>query len=80
VWFGVTDAGAGFPEAFLPHAFERLRRADEAREGAGSGLGLAIVAAVAGAHRGQAYATNTGAGARVGFSLPVVSRTVPEPR
>jgi signal transduction histidine kinase len=27
----VSDSGPGFPESFLPHAFERFRRADAAR-------------------------------------------------
>ena len=45
----VQDEGTGFPADFLPHAFERFRRADEARGAAtgGTGLGLPIVLAVA---------------------------------
>lgn len=39
----VSDAGPGIPDAFVPHAVERFRRADEARTTAGSGLGLALV-------------------------------------
>jgi len=39
----VTDGGPGMPAAFVPHAVERFRRADEARTTAGSGLGLALV-------------------------------------
>ncbi|HSP38663.1 MAG TPA: ATP-binding protein [Frankiaceae bacterium] len=62
----VTDAGPGFPEDFLPHAFERFRRADAARrhatDHAGTGLGLAIVAEVAAAHGGRAWAGNVGSG------------------
>src|SRR5256885_846110 len=38
----VRDEGEGFPPAFLPHAFERFSRADQARGGGSAGLGLAI--------------------------------------
>ena len=55
----VSDGGPGFPEDFLPHAFERFRRADVARSEGGSGLGLAIVEAIAAAHGGRAGAANT---------------------
>lgn len=54
----VTDEGPGFPPAFLPHAFERFRRADPARGEGGTGLGLAIVEAIAVAHGGAAHAAN----------------------
>jgi two-component system OmpR family sensor kinase len=54
----VSDAGPGFPPDFLPHAFERFRRADSARSGDGVGLGLAIVDAIAHAHSGHAAARN----------------------
>ncbi len=65
----VSDRGSGFPRDFLPHAFERFRRADPARARdalGGSGLGLAIVRAVAREHGGDAAAYNReGGGARV---------------
>jgi signal transduction histidine kinase len=72
----VRDSGPGFPEEFLPHAFERFRRADAARRHgtghAGTGLGLAIVAEVAAAHGGHARAGNPpGGGAEVELALPV---------
>jgi signal transduction histidine kinase len=56
----VRDRGAGFPAAFLPHAFERFSRADDARgrDRGGAGLGLAIVAAIAHAHGGDITAAN----------------------
>jgi signal transduction histidine kinase len=57
----VVDDGPGFPTEFLPHAFERFRRADGARtrEGeGGTGLGLAIVQAIALAHGGTVAAAN----------------------
>ena len=54
----VSDAGPGFPPDFLPHAFERFRRADPARGVGGVGLGLAIVDAIAQAHGGHAEARN----------------------
>src|SRR4051794_1570293 len=67
----VSDEGAGFPPAFLPRAFERFSRADEARSGGSAGLGLAIASAVALAHGGTAHAENREAGADVWIALPV---------
>jgi two-component system OmpR family sensor kinase len=68
----VSDAGAGFPPAFLPSAFERFSRADSARTGRGSGLGLAIVEAIAAAHGGSAGAANqAAAGADVWIEIPL---------
>jgi len=69
----VTDAGSGFPPDFLPVAFERFRRADDARSrrDGGTGLGLAIVLAVARAHGGTADVANQPAGgAVVGVRIP----------
>ena len=54
----VRDAGPGFPEPFLPTAFDRFTRADSARGRGGAGLGLSIVAAIAEAHGGRAVAHN----------------------
>ncbi|MGI8695137.1 MAG: sensor histidine kinase [Mycobacteriales bacterium] len=69
----VTDDGPGFPAAFLPLAFERFRRPDDARSDTtgGSGLGLAIVQAVALAHGGRATVANRDpTGAVVTLRLP----------
>jgi two-component system OmpR family sensor kinase len=67
----VVDEGQGFPPEFLPHAFERFGRADEARTTGGAGLGLALAAAIAEAHRGTAHAANrAGGGADVWLSIP----------
>jgi signal transduction histidine kinase len=73
----VRDHGPGFPVDFLPHAFERFRRADASRthedgDDSGAGLGLAIVRAVARAHGGDAHARNAAdGGAEVFLDLPV---------
>ena len=53
----VTDEGRFDPD-FLPRAFERFTRADDARTGEGTGLGLAIVDVIARAHGGSAQAAN----------------------
>lgn len=67
----VLDEGAGFPPEFLPRAFERFSRADEARSGGGAGLGLAIAEVIANAHGGSAHAANRdGSGADVWLSIP----------
>lgn len=69
----VGDRGPGFPPDFLPHAFERFRRADAARtpRSGGAGLGLAIVATLVRAHGGSVRADNRpGGGARVRVVLP----------
>jgi two-component system, OmpR family, sensor kinase len=67
----VTDEGDGFPPAYLPSAFDRFSRADEARTGEGSGLGLTIAAAIAVAHGGSVGAANRTVGADVWLSIPV---------
>ncbi len=77
----VVDRGPGFPEEFLPHAFERFRRPDDARsrQDGGSGLGLAIVSAIASWHQGAAFARNrAGGGAEVGFEIPDLAVFEPE--
>ena len=67
----VTDEGSGFDPDFLPVAFERFARADQARERGGTGLGLAIVDAIARAHGGSAHAVNlAGGGADVWIAVP----------
>ncbi|HEY2636623.1 MAG TPA: DUF5995 family protein, partial [Solirubrobacteraceae bacterium] len=67
----VLDDGPGFPDDFLPGAFERFTRGDPARGRGGAGLGLAIVQAIAEAHGGRARARNRPeGGADVWLELP----------
>jgi heavy metal sensor kinase len=71
----VSDEGAGFPPGFLPRAFERFSRADDARTRGGAGLGLALVDAVACAHGGAANARNGAeGGAVVTLTIPATNR------
>ncbi|MBA2642420.1 MAG: HAMP domain-containing protein [Actinobacteria bacterium] len=67
----VTDEGDGFPSEFLPRAFDRFSRSDDARFGDGTGLGLTIADAIAKAHGGSAHAANReSGGADVWVSIP----------
>jgi two-component system OmpR family sensor kinase len=73
ITLAVSDAGPGFPAAFLPYALERFRRADPARtrQHGGAGLGLAIVEAIARGHGGRAEVANRpDGGAIVRLILP----------
>jgi two-component system OmpR family sensor kinase len=73
----VCDQGPGFPTEFVAHAFERFRRADDARsrDGGGTGLGLAIVHEIVAAHRGVATVSNRAeGGAVVRIELPCPPR------
>jgi signal transduction histidine kinase len=67
----VRDRGPGLPVGFVPRAFERFSRADEARGRGGAGLGLAIVETVAQTSGGAAHIANRpDGGADVWLSLP----------
>ena len=58
----VADHGPGFPDGFLPHAFDRFSRADSARTTGGTGLGLAIVDTLTQRNHGAVTAHNRPAG------------------
>ncbi|HMB19235.1 MAG TPA: ATP-binding protein [Gaiellaceae bacterium] len=74
----VTDEGSGFPAGFLPHAFDRFARADEARGGRGSGLGLSIVEVIARAHGGSAHVVNrNGGGVDAWIAVPIGEQDQP---
>ncbi|WP_058728777.1 sensor histidine kinase [Curtobacterium oceanosedimentum] len=83
----VTDDGPGVPESFIPVAFDRFTRPDEARTSrrdpdpvtggvpvpGGSGLGLAIVRAIAERSGGTAALRNVRSGGlEVTVRIPVV--------
>jgi signal transduction histidine kinase len=66
----VVDEGTGFPDAFVPRAFDRFSQADDARSRPGrTGLGLAIARTLVEAHGGQ-IAVEPGPGGLVRVDLP----------
>ena len=69
----VLDHGAGVPEDFVPHLFERFTRASSAAAGhqAGSGFGLYIVGRLAEANDARlSYSPATPSGSRFRLDLP----------
>lgn len=76
----VDDDGPGMPDDFLPRAFERFSRPDDARtRGAGgAGLGLALVSAIATAAGGEVAARNLGPGLRVEMVVRACENSHPE--
>jgi two-component system OmpR family sensor kinase len=70
----VRDDGVGFRDEFIPHAFERFARPDQARAGNAAGLGLSIVKTIAESHEGTAHVANAAfGGADSWISLPAGS-------
>lgn len=79
----VTDDGDGIDAAHLPHVFERLYRADTARDRdhGGSGLGLAIAKALVDAHGGYigAASAGVGTGTTITVGLPLMPAALRTP-
>jgi PAS domain S-box-containing protein len=72
VFVSVADDGAGVPNEFVPHLFEKFRRGRAGPHQEASGLGLAIVRGLVEAHGGGIrYETARPHGARFVFSIPV---------
>ncbi|WP_161569227.1 sensor histidine kinase [Candidatus Oscillochloris fontis] len=75
----VRDTGAGIPTEHLPNIFERLYRADQARQQTGgSGLGLAIVRSIIEAHGGAiGVESQVGVGSTFWVRFPIASPPKP---
>ena len=73
VTVSVADEGPGFDPSFVPEAFDRFSRRDQARQSdsGGTGLGLSIVQAIVKAHGGSVeITTGLTRGAVVTLRLP----------
>ena len=70
----VADSGPDIPADKLPHIFDRLYRADEARtDGDSFGLGLPIAKAIIDAHRGTLRCESGGGVTRFIITLPLAA-------
>ena len=72
----VRDNGEGIDAEHIPHIFERLYRAENARDrlSGGSGLGLSIARSLVEAHGGNIWVqSEKNQGALFGFSIPLGS-------
>ena len=70
VRFAVEDNGAGIPEEYLPHIFEKFFRVPGQERESESGLGLAIVKEIVVAHGGTIdVMSKVGKGTRFSFTL-----------
>ena len=70
----VADSGDGIPERFVPHMFDRFRRAEDAKgKQPGTGLGLSIARSYARAHGGELFYIGGDGGARFELVLPRTS-------
>lgn len=78
VKIAISDNGRGIDTESLPHIFDRMYRADSARQSrGGSGLGLAICKKIVEEHGGNIYATSQlGKGTTIVFTL---KKYVPKP-
>jgi signal transduction histidine kinase len=75
IWLVVRDTGPGFAEGILDQALEPFARSGRGLASGphSAGLGLAMVAAIAQAHGGRAWAANRpGGGAEVTMVVPAV--------
>jgi two-component system, NtrC family, sensor histidine kinase KinB len=73
VCFAVEDDGAGIPEEYLPHIFDKFFRVPGRERESESGLGLAIVKEIVEAHGGKIdVKSQLGKGSRFTFTLRTV--------
>jgi len=78
----IADTGVGIDAAHLPHIFDLLYRADQARSTStgGAGLGLSIAKKVVEAHGGTiSVASTLDQGTTFTITLPVIPCVVPAP-
>ncbi|WRH65319.1 MAG: HAMP domain-containing sensor histidine kinase [Planktothrix sp. GU0601_MAG3] len=78
VWVQIEDTGIGISPEQLPLIFDRLWRADQARNRrkGGSGLGLAIAQTLAQNHQGEITVTSQlGKGSRFSVRFPTLANT-----
>jgi NtrC-family two-component system sensor histidine kinase KinB len=70
----VSDTGAGIPQEYLPHIFDKFVQVPGAPTG-GAGLGLAIARLIVEAHGGQiSVQSELGQGSTFTFTLPLASK------